>query len=407
MERKDNCTIDIKAEAKKYKTVKELMAPDGLIKQLLKAAIEGMLETEMEAHLGYSKHDPVGRNKNNSRNGKTSKTVRTDVGEVDLEIPRDRESSFQPQVVKKHERNISDLDEQIIAMYSKGMTTRDIQSTMYEIYGADISPTLVSAITDKVMNIAIEWQNRPLDPIYYIVFFDAIHYRVRQNGKVVSKAAYTAIGVTEGGKRDILGIWVGEHEAAHFWLGIFTELKNRGVQDILITCIDGITGVPDAIRSVFPKTEVQLCIVHMIRNSMQHVACSQRKEFLRDLKLVYTAISEQEALIELDKLNDKWGKRYLLAVKPWFTHWDNLSGFLKYPQEMRKIIYTTNVIENLNRRFRKVTKNRSMFSHDQSLFKMLFLAARDVLKKNEHVKNWPVIKNLFYQHFSERLTMPI
>jgi putative transposase len=405
MDKKNLLSIDVKTEAKKYKTIQELMAPEGLVKQLIKAAIEGMLETEMDAHLGYSKHDPSGNNSGNSRNGKTPKKVRTNVGEVDLEIPRDRESTFEPLVVKKYERDISDLDEQIIALYARGMTTRDIQTTVFELYGADISPALVSLITDKVTTVATEWQNRPLESIYIAVFFDAIHYKVRHDGKVVSKAAYTAIGITLDGKRDILGIWIGEHEGARFWLRVFTELKNRGVQDIFITCIDGLKGVPDAVRSVFPQTEVQLCIVHMIRNSMKHVASSRLKEFLEDLKLVYKAVSEEQALNARKQLEDKWLDRYPLAVKPWTTHWDDLSGFFKYPEELRKIIYTTNVIENLNRRFRKVTKNRSVFTNDSALFKMLFLAARDVLKKAEFVRNWPIIKNHIHQHFGERLQM--
>jgi transposase-like protein len=399
--------FDIQTEAKKYKTVEELMAPDGLVKQLIKAAIEGMLEVEMEAHLGYPKHDPKGRNGANSRNGKTTKKVLTNAGKMDLEVPRDRESTFEPHVVKKYERDISTLDEQIIGMYARGMTTRDIQATIGELYGVDISPTLVSEITNKVMGIAAEWQNRPLDSIYAAVFFDAIHYKIRENGKIVCKAAYTAMGITLDGKRDILGIWIGEHEGARFWLRVFTELKHRGVNDILITCIDGLKGVPDAIRSVFPATQVQLCIVHMIRNSIKHVASSRVKEFLQQLKLVYTAVSEQEALLELKKLEDAWIDRYPLAVKPWIIHWDDLAGFFSYPKELRKIIYTTNAIENLHRRFRKVTKNRSVFAHDQALFKMLFLAARDVLKKSECVRDWPTIKNHIYQHFGERLQMVV
>jgi transposase-like protein len=397
--------IDIKAEAKKYKTIKDLMAPDGLIKQLMKAAIEGMLEGEMEGHLGYSKHESAGNSGGNSRNGKTPKKVRTNVGIVDLEIPRDREGEFEPQVVKKYQRDISDFDEQIISMYGKGMTTRDIQNHVLELYGAEISPALVSTITDKVMTIATEWQNRPLESAYVAVFFDAIHYKVRENGKVVAKASYTAMGVTLDGRRDILGIWIGEHEGARFWLNVFTELKQRGIQDIFVTCIDGIKGVPNAIRSLFPKTEVQLCIVHMIRNSMKHVASSRLKEFLQDLKRMYQAVSEKEALVERKQLEDKWLCKYPLAVKPWLTNWDDLSGFFKYPTELRKLIYTTNAIENLHRRFRKVTKNRAVFANDDALFKMLFLAARDILKKCEFVRDWPTIKNQIYQHFGERFDM--
>lgn len=394
--------IDIKEEAKKYKTIKDLMGPDGIIKKLMKAAIESMLEGEISEHLGYEKHAAGSRSKGNSRNGKTSKTVRTSVGDVALEIPRDRVGEFEPQVVKKHQRDISDFDEQIISMYARGMTTRDIQDHVRELYGAEISPALVSIITDKVMGIATEWQNRPLESQYVAVFFDAIHYKVRENGKVVCKASYTAMGITLEGKRDILGIWIGEHEGARFWLSVFTELKQRGVMDIFITCIDGLKGVPDAVRSVFPKTEVQLCIVHMIRNSIKHVASSRVKEFIEDLKFVYQAVSEKEALVALSELKAKWMEKYPLAVKPWIDHWDNLAGFFKYPAELRKIIYTTNAIENLHRRFRKVTKNRAVFSNDDALFKMLYLAARDVMKKCEFVRDWPTIKNQIFYHFSER-----
>jgi transposase-like protein len=395
--------IDIKKEAKKYKTMKDLMGPDGLIKKLMKAAIEGMLESEMNEHLGYEKHAQEGKNKENSRNGKTTKNVRTSVGEVELEVPRDRDGEFEPRVVKKYQRDISDFDEQIISMYARGMTTRDIQGHVRELYGAEISPTLVSIITDKVMGLATEWQNRPLESQYVAVFFDAIHYKVRDNGKIVCKASYTAMGITLDGKRDILGIWIGEHEGSRFWLSVFTELRQRGVHDIFITCIDGLKGVPDAARSVFPKTEIQLCIVHMIRNSIKHVASSRMKEFIQDLKCVYQAVSEKEALVTRNQLADKWLAKYPLAVKPWIAHWDDLAGFFKYPDELRKIIYTTNAIENLHRRFRKVTKNRAIFSDDDALFKMLYLAARDILKKCEFVRDWPTIKNQIYQHFGERL----
>lgn len=394
--------IDIKKEARKYKTVKDLMAPDGLIKQLMKAAIEGMLEGEMSEHLGYEKHAIAGRNKANSRNGTTAKAVRSSVGEVVLDIPRDRNGEFEPMVVKKHQRDISDFDEQIISMYARGMTTRDIQQHIRELYGMEISAALVSIITDKVMGIATEWQNRPLESQYVAVFFDAIHYKVRENGRVVCKASYTAMGITLDGRRDILGIWIGENEGARFWLSVFTELKQRGVHDIFITCIDGLKGVPDAIRSVFPKTEVQLCIVHMIRNSMKHVASSRVKEFVEDLKFVYQAVSEKEALVALNELQVKWMEKYPLAVKPWIEHWDNLAGFFKYPAELRKIIYTTNAIENLHRRFRKVTKNRAVLANDDALFKILYLASRDVLKKCEFVRDWPVIKNQIFYHFNER-----
>jgi len=350
---------------------------------------EQILEAEMTDHLGYEKHSTEGNNSGNSRNGKTAKTVRSDYGEVKIETPRDRTGTFEPAIVKKRQSDISEFDEKIISMYAKGMTVRDIQEHIKDIYGVEISPTTISNITDKVISVAAEWQARPLSAVYAIVFFDAIHYHVRHEGKVVNKAAYTCLGVDLKGRKDVLGLWVGENEGAHYWLGIMNELKNRGVDDILIACVDGLKGFPEAINSAFPKTETHLCIVHMIRNSIKYVGSKYQKEFIADLKTVYKAPSEDKAAYELDKLIAKWGQKYPLAVNPWKNHWSNVFTFFKYPEHIRKIIYTTNALEGLHRQLRKVTKNRSVFPNDEALTKILYLAIQDVMKKwTMPLANW-------------------
>jgi transposase-like protein len=366
------------------------MGKNGLLKRLSKMMIEQMLEAEMNDHLGYEKHASAGVNSGNSRNGKSSKTVKSSFGELDLDTPRDRNSEFEPVVVKKRQTDISSFDEKIISMYAKGMTTRDIQSHIKDIYGVDISPTMVSNITDKVMCLVGEWQSRQLQKIYPIVFFDAIHYKVRDEGKVASKAAYTCLGVDLSGKKEVLGIWVGESEGAHFWLGICNELKNRGVEDILIACVDGLKGFPDAINAVFPKTEIQVCIIHMIRNTMKYIGSKYQKEFMADLKLIYKAPTEDKAKIELDNLETKWAGKYPLVIKSWRKNWPNLSTYFKFPEEIRRMIYTTNAVEALHRQMRKVTKNRSIFPNDESLLKILYLAVQDVSKKwkTMALQNW-------------------
>jgi putative transposase len=339
--------------------------------------------------LGYEKHSAEGNNSGNNRNGKTAKTVRSDFGEVKIETPRDRNGTFEPTIVKKRQSDISDFDEKIISMYAKGMTVRDIQEHIKDIYGVEVSPTTISNITDKVMSLAAEWQGRPLSPVYAIVFFDAIHYHVRHEGKVVNKAAYTCLGVDLKGRKDVLGLWVGENEGAHYWLGIMNELKNRGIEDILIACVDGLKGFPEAINSAFPKAEIQLCIVHMIRNSLKYVGSKYQKEFIADLKTVYKAPSEDKASFELEKLIAKWGQKYPLAVNPWKNHWTHVSTFFKYPEHIRKLIYTTNALEGLHRQLRKVTKNRSVFPNDEALTKILYLAIQDVMNKwTMPLANW-------------------
>ena len=382
-------TFDVEEALRQCKTLEDISGKNGLLKRMLKEMTEQILEAELTDHLGYEKHSPEGNNSGNNRNGKTAKTVRSDFGEVKIETPRDRNGTFEPSIVKKRQSDISEFDDKIISMYAKGITVRDIQEHIKDIYGVDISPTTISNITDKVISLAAEWQSRPLSAVYAIVFFDAIYYHVRQEGKVVNKAAYTCLGVDLKGRKDVLGLWVGESEGAHYWLGIMNELRNRGVEDILIACVDGLKGFPEAISSAFPKTETQLCIVHMIRNSLKYVGSKYQKEFIVDLKTVYRAPSEDKAAYELDKLIAKWGHKYPLAVNPWKNHWTHVATFFKYPEHIRKIIYTTNTLEGLHRQLRKVTKNRSVFPNDEALTKILYLAIQDVMKKwTMPLANW-------------------
>ena len=363
-----------------------------------------MLESEMDQHLGYTKHSKSGYHSGNSRNGKTSKKVLTSGGTVGLKVPRDRKGDFDPKIVKKNQTNISSFDDKIISMYARGMSTRDIQEHVKEIYGADICPTGISYITDKVIELAKQWQARPLKRLYPIAYFDAIHYKVQQNGKVVTKAAYTCLGVDMEGKKEVLGIWIGESEGAKFWLRVFTELKNRGLEDIFIACVDGLKGMPEAIEAVFPKTEIQLCIIHLIRNSIKYVSHKNSKEFVADLKLIYRAATESLAEENLLKLQEKWEEKYPLAVRPWVNHRQNIKTFFKFPEEIRRIIYTTNAVEALHRQFRKVTKNRAVFPHDNSLFKLLFLTVKNLSKKwTMPLQNWKIALSQFAIVYNDRI----
>lgn len=394
----------LQADLSEAKTYEDLMGKDGAIKKLMAKALEGMLDAELTEQLGYEKHSPIGKNTGNSRNGKTKKTLKNDNGEIELSIPRDRNGEFDPVVVKKYERTLGPIENKIISMYAKGMTTRDIQSHIEEIYGLQVSPTLVSNITEKIVSIATEWQTRPLEAIYPIVFFDAIHYKVRDAGKVVSKAAYTCLGIDVDGNKDLLGLWIGESEGANFWLGVITELRNRGVEDILIACVDGLKGFPEAINTIYPQTEIQLCIIHVLRNTLRYVASKDQKEFASDIKAVYTAATEEAALIELEKVAEKWGKKYPLPLKSWRENWHNIATFFKYTAEVRRMIYTTNAVEALHRQFRKVTKSKSLFPNDDALKKMLYLAYRDLSKKwTLPVRNWAFVISQLSIIFEERI----
>lgn len=392
--------INLKELAKTFKSTKEVQ---DFIKEITKGMIENVLKEELNQHLGYEKHSPEGKNSGNSRNGSSSKKVRSSAGEIELEIPRDRNGIFKPVIIKPYQNDISDFDQKIISMYAHGMTTRDIQAHVQEIYGAEISPAMVSMITDKVMAVAHEWQQRPLESVFPIIFFDALYFKVRQDGKIVPKASYSCLGIDSNGYKEILGIYIAPTESAIHWLGIMNELKNRGVKDIFIACIDGLSGLDKAIEAVFPKTEIQRCVIHLMRNSFKYIPHKHKMEFISDLKPIYTALNEKYAHDALMQLKGKWQDRYPLAVKPWFDNWEQISTFFKYQPELRKMIYTTNTVESLHRQFRKVTKNRSVLANDESLFKLLFLASQNIEKKRKStVRDWPIIATQLSLIFGER-----
>jgi putative transposase len=407
MELRQEAIEQLRQDLLSAKTYDDLMGKDGAIKKLIKSTLEGMLDSELTEHLGYDKYSSSGKNTGNSRNGKTSKTLKNDNGEIDINVPRDRNGDFDPVIVKKYEKTIGPIEDKIISMYAKGMTTRDIQTHITELYGIEISPSLVSNITDKIVNMATEWQNRPLEKLYPIIFLDAIYYKVRdESKKVISKASYTCLAIDKDGKKDLLGLWIGQAEGSNFWLNVLTELKNRGVEDIFIACIDGLKGFPEAINTVFPKTEIQLCVIHQIRNTFKYVSTKDQKKFMLELKQVYKAPTEEAALENLDILENNWKNKYPLAIKSWRQNWDNLATYFKYPEVIRTIIYTTNAVEALHRQFRKVTKSRSLFPNDDSLKKMLYLAYKDLSKKwTMPVRNWAVVLSHFSIYFEERFAI--
>ncbi|MBV4438690.1 IS256 family transposase [Clostridium tyrobutyricum] len=384
--------INYKEEVKKCKTMEDVVGKNGLLQRLLKDVIQNMLEAEMEDLLGREKYErDEERDYKNYRNGYSKKNIKSSVGDVKLDIPRDRNSDFEPKVVKKYETVCNELDKKIIGLYARGMSTRDIQSELEELYGIDVSSTMISKITDKVMGSAAQWQNRTLDEIYPIVYMDAVHFKVREEHKIVTKAAYICMALDMKGYKDILGIWIGEAEGAKFWLSVCNDLKNRGVKEILIACMDGLKGLPDAIKSVFPDVSIQNCIIHQIRNSIKYIASKDKKEFMRDLKCVYKAPNEEDALNSLDTVKDKWNHKYGIVVDSWYNNWDKLSTYFKYSPEIRRIIYTTNALEGFNRQLRKFTKIRTVFPTDESLRKSLYLATEQVMRKwISPVPNWGI-----------------
>ena len=368
---------DIESDLAKVTTLDDMLGKNGLIKNLVKNLSEQIMEAELEEHLGYKKYHPDGKKSGNSS----------------LLIP-------------KYKKDFGELDKKIISMYAKGMTTRDIADHLEDIYGLDLSPSFISRITERVLEVVTEWQARTLDELYVIVYFDAIHFKVREDHKIKSKAAYTCLAIDKTGHKDLLGIWINESEGANFWLSVISELKNRGVRDILIASVDGLQGFPEAIRSVFPKTDVQLCVIHQIRNSLRYVAHKHKKEFAKDLKSIYKASTKKKAEYELVNLEKKWGSRYSLVVKSWQKKWDDLSTFFAYSEEIRKLIYTTNAVEALHRQFRKVTKTRSVFPNDSALEKMLFLAYQDVSKKwTQSLRDWTKIVAQLAVAFEGRLDL--
>lgn len=376
-----------------------------LFKETIAEFMEDGLETELDDELGYSRYDYCNKNTENSRNGHSSKTLRTSFGDVEVAVPRDRKGEFEPQLLKKNQTSISqDIEEKILSMYAKGMTTGDIEAHIHDIYGVDVSDTTVSRITDKILPVAKEWQQRPLEAVYAVVFLDAIHYHVRSEGHIVKKAVYIAIGIDPDGHKDVLGMWVGENESAKYWATVLNSLRNRGIEDIFIACTDNLCGFSTAIEAVFPKTEIQNCIIHQIRNSSKYVSYKDLKALMADLKAVYAAVDEDAALMALDTFSEHWDKKYPTISQSWRENWANLSTYFKFPQELRRLIYTTNAIEGFNRQLRKVTKAKSVFPTDESLFKMLYLAMMDITKKwTGRRQDWSMIHAQLAIYFEDRM----
>jgi len=386
--------------AKGLKTEKDL---NEFSQMLTKITVEAALNAELQDHLGYSRHQQS--EGSNSRNGFSTKTLKTEDGQFQLDTPRDREGSFEPRLVKKHQTRFTSMDDKILSLYAKGMTTREIVAAFKEMYDADISPTLISKVTDAVLDRVIEWQSRPLDPVYPIVYLDCIVVKIRQDKRVINKAIHLALGVNLDGQKELLGLWLTENEGAKFWLNVLTELQNRGVKDILIACVDGLKGFPDAISTAFPQTQIQLCIVHMVRNSMKYVAWKDYKPVTADLKRIYQSVTEEEALLALDEFADRWDPKYPTISRSWRAHWHNLNTLFRYPDEIRKAIYTTNAIESLNSVIRAATKRRKLFPTDESAIKVIYLAINDASKKwTMPIRNWRTALNRFMIEFEDRLT---
>ena len=371
---------------------------------LKKMAVETALGAEMEAHLGYEKHDVRGRGTGNNRNGYSRKTLKGDHGEVEIDTPRDRNGSFEPQLVRKGQTRLTQFDDQILALYAKGMSTRDIVATFQEMYGAEVSPALISRVTDAVLDQVLEWQSRPLDDIYPIVYLDCIVLKIRQDKRVINKAIYLALGINLEGHKELLGLWLAETEGAKFWLSVLTELQNRGLKDIFIAAVDGLTGFPDAINTVYPQTKIQLCIVHMVRNSLKFVSWKDRKAVAGGLRKIYQSLTVEEAEQELAVFAEIWDEKYPTISQSWHRHWPNLITLFDYPDDIRKVIYTTNAIESLNSVIRKAIVNRKVFPHDQAALKVVYLAIHAAAKKwSMPIHNWKAALNRFMIEFPERM----
>ena len=388
---------------KDYKKPEDLIGETGLLKQLTKALIERALDAELTQHLGYEKHDPAGYHSGNSRNGASAKTVQGEFGEITIETPRDRNASFEPQILKKHQKRFDGFDDKILSMYARGMTTREIQGHLEEMYGVEVSPTLISEVTDGVMEEVKAWQNRPLKPLYAILYLDALYVKMRHEGRVENRAVYVCIGVDMDGRKDVLGLWTSGNEGAKFWLGVLTELKNRGVRDVLIACVDGLKGFPQAIESVFPETRVQLCIVHLVRASLNYVNWKERKQVAADLKLIYRAATEAQAEQELKEFTAKWGSKYQAIGRLWKENWARVIPFFEFPAEVRRVIYTTNAVESLHMSLRKIIKTRGSFPSEEAAMKLLYLALRNVIAKWETIQHWKAALNHFQILWGERI----
>ena len=405
MARKDNSKL--KELIAEY-GIKDLNDVHEFVKMLTAETIQAALDSELDNELGYSKYDYKNKQTSNSRNGYSPKTVQGSMGEVEIQVPRDRDGEFEPQLVKKHQTDISAIEDKIIFLYSQGVSTREIQKTMQEMYGINVDDSRVSKITDKILPLIKEWQERPLQSVYAMVILDAVHYNVRDNGIVTKKAAYVAIGTDLEGKKDVLGIWLGANESSKYWLSVLNGLKNRGVSDILIASVDGLSGFVDAIHAAFPKTEVQRCIIHQIRSSCRYVSYKDIKQFTADLKPVYKAATEDIALAALDEFEAKWVAKYPLGVKSWRANWTELSTMFKYPPEIRKLIYTTNAIENFNRQLRKVTKTKSAFVSDDALMKLLYLTTMQIVDKwTMPIRDWGMILDNLMIYFGDRVNIAL
>ena len=387
-----------------YQSPEDLIGEHGLLKQLTKAVVERALQAEMAAHLGHGKHGPVANAVGNTRNGASRKTLNGEFGELPIEIPRDRQSSFEPQLIGKHQTRWTGFDDKILSLYARGMTVREIQGHLEEMYGTEVSPSLISSVTDAVMDEIKTWQSRPLDALYPIVYLDCIHVKVRDNGAVRVKAVYLALGIRLDGEKELLGIWIAQTEGAKFWLQVVTELKNRGVSDIFIACEDGLKGFPEAIETVFPRTAVQLCIVHMVRHSLNFVSWKLRKEVAADLRAIYTAATFEEAEQQLMAFEEKWGDDYPSIAQSWRRNWGRITPFFDYPPEIRKVIYTTNAIESVNMSLRKITKNRGSFPSDEALLKLFYLAIQNISRKwTMPIRDWKAALSRFTIQFEERM----
>jgi putative transposase len=384
----------------------EIFGKEGLLKELTGRLVERVLEAELTDHLGYEKHNPAGRNSGNNRNGHGKKTIKGEAGQLEIKVPRDRNGSFEPQLVHKRQSRMPSFDEKILSLYARGMTTREIQGHLEELYGTEVSPTLISTVTDAVLDEVTQWQHRPLRSIYPIVYLDALFVKVRHEGRVVKKAVYLALGINLDGEKELLGMWIARSEGAKFWLGVLTELKNRGVQDIFICCVDGLSGFEEAIEAVYGQTVVQLCIVHMVRNSLRFVTWKDRKAVARDLKAIYRAATLEEAELELVRFAEQWDAQYPTISRSWHLHWDRITPFWAYPPEIRKVIYTTNAIESLNRSLRKVLKTRGALPSDEALIKLLYLALTKITKKwTLPIRDWKAALNRFAIEFEGRVPL--
>jgi putative transposase len=386
-----------------YKGPEDLIGEHGLLKELTRALVERAMHAELTHHLGYEKHDPGGKGSGNSRNGTSAKTLKGDFGEVEIEVPRDRKGSFEPKIVPRHQRRFNGFDDKILSMYARGMTTREIQGHLQEIYGVEVSPSLISEVTDAVIEEVKAWQTRPLEPLYPILFLDALMVKMRHEGRVENRAVYVAIGIDLDGRKDVLGLWTSANEGAKFWLQVLTELRNRGVKDIFIACVDGLKGFPQAIETVFPQAQVQLCIVHLVRTSLNYVSWKERKQVAQELKTVYRAATEEEARREMAAFAERWNQKYPTIAAMWQRNWDRVIPFFAFPAEIRKVIYTTNAVESLNMSLRKALKTRVAFPSEEAALKVMYLALRNVIKKWESPLHWKAALNRFTLLWEDRI----